>query len=170
MGTSTVSGPFRSQNGFQELVNGQWVPVGGGGGGNSAFTTIYRTETNLVYTLPAPTEVGQIYNIFVPMNANTGPFPTGELVIVPTPFAGDSSSRMTGNIMVYTTDSLLYVTGETSSSDNAVRLFDNTDDVRASLQIVYVASAGGITFFEAMGSCLHFGGNPSNPRIIYFAP
>jgi hypothetical protein len=33
MGTSTVSGPFRSQNGFQELVNGVWTPVGGGGGG-----------------------------------------------------------------------------------------------------------------------------------------
>lgn len=33
MGTSTVSGPFRSANGFQELVNGQWVPVAGGGGG-----------------------------------------------------------------------------------------------------------------------------------------
>ena len=32
MGTSTVSGPFRSANGFQELVNGQWVPVAGGGG------------------------------------------------------------------------------------------------------------------------------------------
>ena len=33
MGTSTVSGPFRSANGFQELVNGQWVPVAGSGGG-----------------------------------------------------------------------------------------------------------------------------------------
>jgi len=32
MGTSTVSGPFRSANGFQELVNGEWVPVAGGGG------------------------------------------------------------------------------------------------------------------------------------------
>lgn len=31
MGTSTVSGPFRSQNGFQELDgNGDWVAVGGG--------------------------------------------------------------------------------------------------------------------------------------------
>ena len=33
MGISTVSGPFRSQNGFQELVNGVWTPVSGGGGG-----------------------------------------------------------------------------------------------------------------------------------------
>lgn len=32
MGISTVSGPFRSQNGFQELVNGVWTPIGGGGG------------------------------------------------------------------------------------------------------------------------------------------
>lgn len=169
MGTSTVSGPFRSANGFQELVNGVWTPVGGGGG-NSAFTTIIRPAANLVYTLPAPTAVGQIYNIFVPMNSDTGPFPTGELVIVPTPFAGDSSSRMMGNIMVFTVSSLLYVTGETSSSDNAVRLFDNTEDARASLQIVYVASASGISFFEAFGSCFHISGNPSDPRIITFAP
>ena len=35
MGISTVSGPFRSQNGFQELVNGQWVPVAGSGGGGN---------------------------------------------------------------------------------------------------------------------------------------
>jgi hypothetical protein len=27
MGISTVSGPFRSQNGFQELVNGEWSPI-----------------------------------------------------------------------------------------------------------------------------------------------
>jgi hypothetical protein len=39
MGTSTVSGPFRSQNGFQELVNGEWVPVGGGGGGGVSAIT-----------------------------------------------------------------------------------------------------------------------------------
>lgn len=32
MGISTVSGPFRSANGFQELVNGVWTPVSGGGG------------------------------------------------------------------------------------------------------------------------------------------
>jgi hypothetical protein len=40
MGTSTVSGPFRSQNGFQELVNGVWTPVGGGGGGGGGYTFV----------------------------------------------------------------------------------------------------------------------------------
>lgn len=45
MGTSTVSGPFRSANGFQELVNGQWVPVaGGGGGGGGGGVLISLTE------------------------------------------------------------------------------------------------------------------------------
>jgi hypothetical protein len=43
MGTSTVSGPFRSQNGFQELVNGVWTPVGGGGGGNPNDIVITTT-------------------------------------------------------------------------------------------------------------------------------
>lgn len=42
MGTSTVSGPFRSANGFQELVNGVWTPVagGGGGGGGGGFVPV----------------------------------------------------------------------------------------------------------------------------------
>jgi hypothetical protein len=40
MGISTVSGPFRSQNGFQELVNGVWTPVGGGSGGIAATVTL----------------------------------------------------------------------------------------------------------------------------------
>ena len=47
MGTSTVSGPFRSENGFQELVNGQWVPVAGtGGGGGGPVCTQYLTVAN----------------------------------------------------------------------------------------------------------------------------
>ena len=42
MGTSTVSGPFRSANGFQELVNGVWTPVsGGGGGGGGGFVPVH---------------------------------------------------------------------------------------------------------------------------------
>jgi len=32
MANSTFSGPVRSQNGFQELVDGVWTPIGGGGG------------------------------------------------------------------------------------------------------------------------------------------
>jgi hypothetical protein len=68
MGTSTVSGPFRSQNGFQELVNGVWTPVGGGGGGGGALASV-RTLTNSVqyYDLPNPDEVdvpvGTIYQV-----------------------------------------------------------------------------------------------------------
>lgn len=48
MGTSTVSGPFRSANGFQELVNGQWVPVaGGGGGGGVPNTCLVQVPINI---------------------------------------------------------------------------------------------------------------------------
>lgn len=55
MGTSTVSGPFRSANGFQELVNGQWVPVAGSGGGGNpndivVSGEIYAGQNNLYGT------------------------------------------------------------------------------------------------------------------------
>ena len=90
MGTSTVSGPFRSQNGFQELVDGEWVPVSGGGSPLSLTTTgtsgpatlvgsnlnipnyatgggiqtivIPRTSVNTNYVFDAPTQVGQTWS------------------------------------------------------------------------------------------------------------
>lgn len=41
MAESTVSGPFRSENGFQQLdENGEWVPVTGGGGGGGVTSVI----------------------------------------------------------------------------------------------------------------------------------
>jgi len=46
MGISTVSGPFRSKNGFQELVNGEWVPVAGGGGGGGGFVPVHLYNSN----------------------------------------------------------------------------------------------------------------------------
>jgi len=47
MGTSTVSGPFRSENGFQELVNGVWTPVSGGGGGGGGPVLVNLTQANV---------------------------------------------------------------------------------------------------------------------------
>jgi len=46
MGTSTVSGPFRSQNGFQQLVNGVWTPVGSGGGGGGVTFVYLANDVN----------------------------------------------------------------------------------------------------------------------------
>lgn len=62
MGISTVSGPFRSKNGFQELVNGEWVSVagGGGGGGGANYTPLTWVDGQTVnVTVPTFTEVGQ---------------------------------------------------------------------------------------------------------------
>ena len=68
MGISTVSGPFRSKNGFQQLdENGEWVPVtGGGGGGGGGTTTIMQWGD--VLALPAPTAIGQVYEVDVAYN------------------------------------------------------------------------------------------------------
>jgi hypothetical protein len=76
MGTSTVSGPFRSQNGFQELVNGVWTPVGGGGGGGSSPTIVIpRTSVNTNYVFDAPTQVGQTWSFALEFpNATYGGF------------------------------------------------------------------------------------------------
>lgn len=63
MGTSTVSGPFRSANGFQELVDGQWVPVGGGVGQSTI-----QAEAGGVVTLNFVTP-GQLITVIGPMGS-----------------------------------------------------------------------------------------------------
>ena len=59
MGTSTVSGPFRSANGFQELVNGVWTPVSGGGGGGGGPVLVNLTLDN-VYGARGVTPTGSV--------------------------------------------------------------------------------------------------------------
>lgn len=112
MGTSTVSGPFRSENGFQELdANGVWVPVAGGGGGGvtsiiagsgisvsapTGAVTISATgggggdevirilaQWGDTVALPAPTAVGQIYEIDVAYSYNATGL-TGVTIELPT--------------------------------------------------------------------------------------
>ena len=67
MGTSTVSGPFRSENGFQELVDGVWTPVGGGGGGGGAEVLILpRVATNTYFTIATTVpEVGKQWKLIL---------------------------------------------------------------------------------------------------------
>lgn len=91
MGISTVSGPFRSKNGFQQLdENGQWVPVTGGGGGGSNTAIIFNPSTDgstVNIILPPPTAVGQIYtvsNSFIPASF-------GDASIIPTLLDGQDS-------------------------------------------------------------------------------
>ena len=57
MANSTFSGPVRSENGFQELVDGVYVPVGGG-----AQVRIVPVGGGETYTLNF-TEVGQIITV-----------------------------------------------------------------------------------------------------------
>lgn len=46
MANSTFSGPVRSQNGFQEWDGTAWVPVAGGGGGN---TLVYLNNASAAF-------------------------------------------------------------------------------------------------------------------------
>ena len=86
MGTSTVSGPFRSQNGFQELVNGVWTPVGGGGGGGGSIATIVPVTLGsyqpVVITKP---ELGTVLQFVGPYVSRNAPGTGTEFQLAPTP-------------------------------------------------------------------------------------
>jgi hypothetical protein len=77
MGTSTVSGPFRSQNGFQELVNGVWTPVGGGGGGGP---TVIVADVDVTTTIPFTGEIGEV--VIVVNNRSVEPPGSGTYPLV----------------------------------------------------------------------------------------
>ena len=53
MANTTFNGPVRSQNGFQQLVDGVWTPVGGGG-----TTLIPYTPGTTNYTITGLTTPG----------------------------------------------------------------------------------------------------------------
>lgn len=70
MGISTVSGPFRSANGFQQLdENGVWVPVTGGGGGGSNIILI--PDNSIPTELPV-LDVGEAVSYTIAFNNTTG--------------------------------------------------------------------------------------------------
>jgi hypothetical protein len=79
MGTSTVSGPFRSQNGFQQLVNGVWTPVGGGGGGGGVVDVITLADES------AAAQIGftaNAYSTDISSSTPTGPS-AGNIIQLP---------------------------------------------------------------------------------------
>ncbi len=151
MGISTVSGPFRSENGFQELVNGQWVPVAGGGGG---ATVIFREANNITYQLPVPTEVGQVYNLIVPRTGPGMPAPSGNLTITVPIFGSAITAYLTGFTVTYSTSTPCTVLGPDASSANAVRLFDNDVDYSAQLQIVFLGNISNSSRYEVVASSI----------------
>lgn len=53
MANTTFNGPVRSENGFQELVDGVWTPVGGGGGGGGTATMVPYNAFSVSITLPS---------------------------------------------------------------------------------------------------------------------
>lgn len=166
MANSTFSGPVRSQNGFQELVDGVWTPVGSGGGGGSAAVVVFRDPAvQTVITLPVPTEVGQVYNYLVPASVNGA----GQKVIfVAPPVPGTSGSYMTGITILYTFSGIV-VQGGTSSSNNAVEVFEQSEDYSAELLITYIGIEGGAAKFSVWPAS-YFTNNTLYARIFTFTP
>jgi hypothetical protein len=164
MGVSTVSGPFRSQNGFEELVNGVWVPVTGGGGGGGS-TVIFREANNITYQLPMPTEVGQVYNLIVPRTGPGMPDPSGNLTITLPIFGAATTAYMTGYTVIFSTSTPCTLLGQSTSSTNAIRLFDNSVDISAQLQIVFLGNISNYSLYEVVSSSIRSSDTGSD-RII----
>ncbi len=148
MANSTFSGPVRSQNGFQELVDGVWVPVGGGGGGSSAVV-VFRTpgvETNI--TLPIPTEVGQVYHYIFPGTANGD----GAAAVINLPdVPGATNKYMTGTTNIYYSNGVTQLGPENSSANRIVVYSENdgdSSDFYADIQITYIGISGGAARFN----------------------
>lgn len=154
MGISTVSGPFRSENGFQELVNGVWTPVSGGGGGGGSSTVIFREATDITYQLPMPTEVGQVYNLIVPNTGPDMPAPSGILTITAPIFGAATTAYINGYTVIYSTSTPCTVLGSSSSSANAIIIFNNVTDFYAQLQIVFVGNIDTFSLYEVVSSSI----------------
>lgn len=155
MGISTVSGPFRSQNGFQELVDGVWTPIGGGGGGNAPIVIDRSTSDSII--IPAvPTEVGQVYTYFFPSPISD----TGTAVDVRPPLTdGASSVSVNGVVIVYNFDGSAswLALGPDTSSANTIRVNqpgygDPLTDRRAFFQFIYMGVSGGTAYYQVINS------------------
>ena len=100
MANTTFKGPVRSQNGFQQLVDGVWTPMGGGGGGgggapfsvHNILIPFDGSDTEI--TLPAPTQVGQTFWIFSQMPPVISGPPSGNMQV-------NFTATPTANIVSY---------------------------------------------------------------------
>jgi hypothetical protein len=157
MGTSTVSGPFRSENGFQELVDGVWTPVGGG---NSA-TVIFREASPLVITLPAPTSIGQVYSLIFPWTLT----PTNTATILLSAVNGAPYTALTGRTLIYTYSTPVAVLPPSGSGSNAIQVLDSDTDESAEFQIVYMGEFGAYSHYSVVSST-YFSTDTGTSRII----
>lgn len=162
MANSTFSGPVRSQNGFQELVDGVWTPVGGGGSG-AGLVLVTRP------TAPPPNPSDVLYQ-FIP--TPTTPVIGQQWVVVLEPTYGKAEGGIIrlgfnttwgpnytffGNMTtVWNTDQSLHNEFLYPSSGGALHLvFDNRSSpdraVAAQLSLVYMGDTLGIPFISVSG-------------------
>lgn len=132
MANSTFSGPVRSQNGFQELVDGVWVPVGGGGGG---VTLIPYTPGTNNYTLTGFTTPGDSATFAWAMHNPSG---SDQLVIDSTVIPG------TGGIIYVVTNVYPGDTPSDNSDFPTVQVFNDN----AYTGIFTATYVGNIVFFS----------------------
>ncbi len=157
MANTTFKGPVRSQNGFQELVDGVWTPVGGGGGGSAPVVVFRNPSAQTLITLPVPTEIGQVYRYIFPRSDSN----VGEPAIITCPSVpGTSGSYLQGTVNLYdiATGNTFALKSNETSSTNAMfvgaepGLGGEVTDVFADIQIVYIGVYGGYARFQTFNS------------------
>jgi hypothetical protein len=162
MANSTFSGPVRSQNGFQELVDGVWTPLGGGGGGGGGGSAIIlpRPEgSDVLVEMTEPTAVGQIYNYSLgPKPASS---PSGSYVRLYTPnYDTELTSFAGGMIFISSYNGNISQTYYGSGSPDTQILFAVSNaDTALNLQVVYIGEdSNGYKMYSVSGLFVYYSG------------
>lgn len=162
MAYTNFTGPVRSDEGFEQLVNGVWTPVsggGGGGGGGSAIIVPRPEGSNVVVDMTAPTAVGQIYNYALgPKPASS---PSGNEVRIRTPnYNSELTSFAGGLLLIDTSNGNLQKTYYGAGSPDAQIVFPvSNTDTSLTFQVVYVGiDSNGYKMYSISGLFVFYGG------------
>lgn len=130
MAYTNFTGPVRSDEGFEQLVDGVWTPVGSGGGGGGSTATMFTTPTdgsNVTVTLPAPTEAGTMYTVAGTLSLT----PSGTVTIATTLLPGQAVALLVG-VYISAPDNINSLSGEDTYTSSVT--------ASSTFQIVYLGA------------------------------